>query len=114
MRGTVSIAHPTLADRQAMTVRPRGEFDADTGHCLAADLSAAITQALRRRVPAVVVDCADLDFIDAATVHVLLRAQAEATASGVSLTLRDVHDAPARVLLVLGLWTTLCEEPVRS
>lgn len=83
--------------------RLRGPLDATTTPCL----DAALDQIIRGGYRHVVLDLAELDFLAAAGLRVLVRADAELRATGGSLTLTNLSPSARRVLAITGLDTSL-------
>jgi|SRR5947209_4282699 len=77
----------------------KGEVDLAT----VATLAAAIEEAERLRPPTLVLDAADLTFIDASGVRVLVRAARHARRAGRRLTLCNPRPPVARMLAIVGI-----------
>lgn len=87
----------------AVIVRLRGELDLASAGTLETRLRDLIEPLRPAPVDLVVVDAADLEFMDLAGVRVLLRARAVLAARGGSLVLRCPSRAVERLLDVLAL-----------
>ena len=87
----------SAADRDL--VRLRGEYDMSTAPSLAALLAAAIA----RDGSDVVIDLSGVDFIDAATVGVIIRAREFLQERSRSLTLRSPSPCARRILGLCGV-----------
>ncbi len=90
-------------------VRLQGELDMATSP----RLSEALSTALGARRP-VVVDLADLTFIDSTGIAVLLEARRGAKESGVSLVVRSPNRPVLKALRLTGVDRILAIEPVGS
>ena len=77
----------------------RGEFDLEVAAQVRADLMAMIA----RDGTHLLVDCAQLTFIDSTGVAVLLEANRELEADGRHMLIVNVPEGPRRVFEVLGL-----------
>ena len=91
------VARPT---GRVAVVRLRGELDLATGDALLRVLADALSCDGVQRVE---VDLADLDFLDASGVGVLLSFRSQAEAQGKTVGLRRVAGLPLRVLEVTGV-----------
>ncbi len=96
MSGMSGAAAPLSITPTARGVAVRGEIDAHTAPALAAALAAAEQQPL-------VVDLAEVDFVDSSGLRVLLEAHQTMAAAGRALVLARPSDAVQRVLAVAGL-----------
>jgi anti-anti-sigma factor len=76
-----------------------GEVDMATAPALARDLQAAI----REHPARVIVDLADVTFLDSSGINALVRAQHVADGFGVELVLESPNEACQRVLKVAGV-----------
>jgi anti-sigma B factor antagonist len=85
------------------TVVAAGELDLS----VAARFDAAVTSALESGAETVVVDLADLTFIDSSGVHVLLRAHRRALGGTVRLIILPAADNVQHVFEMCGLHTVL-------
>ena len=82
----------------------RGEYDLGRRDELVGRLSAAIDS----RPATVLVDCADLTFIDAGTIGVLVRSQRMCSALGMDMRIVHVDDPHVRLVLeTAGVWDRL-------
>jgi anti-anti-sigma factor len=88
-----------------------GEFDGGTRSSLIDELHAAIVAAKTTGADSIVIDCSELTFIDAGTIHALTDLQRTAEAHGVSLVLHALTGHPERLVRTVQLWTQLCETP---
>jgi anti-anti-sigma factor len=61
----------------------------------------------RRPGQPVVLDLGGLTFMDSTGLHVLLRLHASVRRQGTALHLAAVHDVPARILQITGVWEAL-------
>jgi anti-sigma B factor antagonist len=86
-------------DGEAVTVALGGELDLAT----APELWAAIDHALARGRRRLVLDLADLVFVDSTGLGVFVRAGKELRASGGRLTLRSPGERVAKLLAITGL-----------
>lgn len=82
-----------------VTVAPSGQIDLAT----APQLAAALAEARREGVTAIVVDLAAVDFLDSAGVRVLVQASREAAEAGATLYLDGAEGWVARVLEITGV-----------
>ncbi|PBC69886.1 anti-sigma B factor antagonist [Streptomyces sp. TLI_235] len=78
----------------ATIVRLHGQVDQDERH----RLERALTQALTRRPPRLVVDLSDLDFCDSTGLNALLKTRLAAQAAGVELLLGGLSPQVRRLL----------------
>ncbi|MGN9842519.1 STAS domain-containing protein [Nonomuraea sp. H19] len=83
-----------------------GEVDATN----AARLETFLHERILPREP-VVLDLSGLTFMDSMGLHVLLRLNATLRAQDTTLHLAAVHDVPARVLQITGVWLALNIHP---
>ena len=91
---------PTAAHHDRRTVLwLRGEHDTST----VAELSEAMAAAIARDEGNVVVDLSGVDFMDASTVGVVVRARAVLAARSRAMTLRSPSTRARRVLDMFGL-----------
>jgi anti-anti-sigma factor len=111
MSGTISHLYPETEPSRTITLCAKGDLDINDVQVLASELVLAIADAQKTGSANIIIDCAALTFIDAATIHAIVAAQNAAADQHVSLRLRNVNGTPARVLYVLGLWQRLCLEP---
>lgn len=88
----------TRRDRDAVTVTVAGDIDFLTAGLVAEALHDAITGT----APRVVVDVAEVDFVDVAGLRTLLRLQRHAASLGVGFTLRHPRPGPALLLEYTG------------
>jgi anti-anti-sigma factor len=91
---------------EVSTYRLRGEVDLVAKCEVAAGLAALIEQDVD-----VVVDCADVTFIDSSGVGVLVDAEHALAARGRRLRVVNLHGAPRRAFEVLGLVDVLGIDP---
>lgn len=84
-----------------------GEFD--LADC--AELRQVIGDAVRAGRPRVVLDCADMTFMDAAVIGVLVRSASLARSAGGDLRLIRVTGEPALVLTIVGAVWLLTGDP---
>lgn len=75
-----------------------GELDVET----APELQRALAEAAARKA-SVVLDLANLEFIDSSGIGVLVRAELQATRDGRRLLLRNIPPQAARILSIAGL-----------
>ena len=85
-----------VEDRAVVTAR--GEIDLATAPSLLREIRACLSL----RVVGVIVDFADVTFIDSAGVHTLLTAHREAAERGVTFSVASLPPQPRRVLEVTG------------
>jgi anti-anti-sigma factor len=93
-------------DIDAMRPVMAGEIDMSTTEHLGRSLSSALDQ----RRPAVVVDLADVTFIDSTGIAELVRARNRALADNTSLTVINCQSIVRRVLEVTGMLAPLSGE----
>ncbi|MGN9808325.1 STAS domain-containing protein [Micromonospora sp. BQ11] len=87
-------------DPGRVTLRPTGEVDLSTVD----DFDAALTEALGRPgLAEVVVDLADVDFLDSSGVRVLVQGVTRARQRGVTLRVTDPQPLVARVLRITAV-----------
>lgn len=91
----------TVADDLA-TLTVVGDLDLDTGPLLADALAAPEVEAASR----VEIDATDLRYCDSSGIRVLVVARETASERGVTLVLRNVNGAVAKVLEITGLLET--------
>lgn len=99
---TVPASASLTVDKSAVVVRARGEFDFST--CQA--LTAVLTQAGDAGLP-VVVDVADVSFMDAACLGVIARARDKLTLAGLELRVVGAHGVVRRVFELTDLASIL-------
>jgi anti-anti-sigma factor len=87
-------------------VRLRGELDITT---VTAALTALTAAAIRGQ--SIIVDLAELDFLDCSAVRALLVARVVARESGGDVTLRNSQGCALRLLTILGLGDGALAEP---
>ncbi|MFB4263335.1 STAS domain-containing protein [Nonomuraea sp. GTA35] len=83
-----------------------GELDSTN-----ADQLESYAERHRRPGPGMVLDLTGLTFMDSRGLHVLLRLNAAVREQGGLLRLAAVHDVPARVLQITGVWLALHIHP---
>lgn len=93
-----------------VTVAPAGQIDLAT----APKLAAALAEARRDGISEIVVDLAEVDFLDSAGVRVLVQASRETTAAGATLYLKGAEGWVARVLEITGVAEFLPPPPESS
>ena len=86
-------------DGDTVTIELAGEFDLDA----AAQFSARVNDAMNVDATTVVVDLADLTFIDSTGIAALLELHHRLSAAGRSLRLINVGRQPASVFAMTGL-----------
>ncbi|MEV0720942.1 STAS domain-containing protein [Asanoa sp. NPDC050611] len=94
----------------ALVFSPVGDLDLDT----AGEFERRLVEIVDRTdAPLVLVDLADVHFIDAGSVSVILRARTKARRRNVTLCVRGLSGVPALVFDALGLRETLiCPVPL--
>lgn len=99
-RATTVTASPSS---RVVTVRPAGDLDLATTD----DLRARLGEAATLSAYLVVLDLADVDFLDSTAVGVIVGAHKQLAAEGKHLVLCHVGAMPARVLQITGLLALL-------
>jgi len=90
---------PAIVDGDVAMLRPCGEFDIANQR----DLGAAIHDAIISGHRSIIVDLREVTFIDASTIHMLLRNQRLAESRGCGLSLINLTAASALILRVLHI-----------
>ena len=80
-------------------IRVDGALDATT----APELDEAAERMLSSRARSLVIDCHDIDFIDSAGMHMIARAQRQASARGGRVTIRCPSEVTLQLLRVTDL-----------
>ena len=92
---------------RVVLLRARGEFDLAENECLRRALASACEQTTEF----VILDCADIEFIDSSTIGLLVSFRKQLDQRGHALQLVRVPARIARILRMLGLWELLnCHE----
>ncbi len=105
MRSTVTSAR----EDGSTVVRLTGDLDL----ALRERASRVIAGAVRAGAP-VVLDLAEVRFVDSSGVALLLQCRRSCTDAGLDLRLRAVPEQPCRILALLGLTEVLRPEPATS
>ncbi|GAA4916532.1 anti-anti-sigma factor [Nonomuraea thailandensis] len=92
---------------------PGGALITVTGELDSTNADQLESYAERHRLPGpgLVLDLTGLTFMDSRGLHVLLRLNAAVRGQGGLLRLAAVHDVPARVLQITGVWLALHIHP---
>ena len=102
---TTAVRHSELADHVEIVIR--GEFDA----AMAGAVETAFDSVDTQSCGGVVVDLAQVDFIDSAGLRVLLVGQSRLSGDGVTMTVRNPQRQVRRVFELAGVGDVLSLEP---
>jgi anti-anti-sigma factor len=97
---TGDISRPADQTPGVAVLRLRGEFDLDNCAALFSEITAALADVEVKRV---VIDLAEVTFIDSATIGVLIDGHVDAVRSGRSLHIEHAHGGVLRVLQITGV-----------